>query len=68
VEEKMGTEKDRKRRRRQRRRKKLHKLKKKLEKADRLEEREFLVEKIRRISLNPKQDIPEKYHSFLEIS
>jgi len=61
----MGREKDRKLRRRQRRRLKLRKFKKRLAEATNLEERQFLVEKIRRISINPKQDIPEKYHDFL---
>jgi hypothetical protein len=61
----MGREKDRKLRRRQRRRRKLRKFKRRLVEATNLEERQFLVEKIRRISLNPKQDIPEKYHNLL---
>jgi hypothetical protein len=63
----MGREKDRKLRRRQRRRHKLRKLKKRLADAANLEERQFLVEKIRRISMNPKQDIPNKFHNLLEL-
>ncbi len=62
----MGREKDRKLRRRQRRRRKLRKLKIRLTKATNKEERQFLVEKIRHISLNPKQDNPEKFHDLLE--
>lgn len=61
----MGREKDRKLHRRQRRRQKLSKFKKRLAEATILEERQFLVERIRRISLNPKQDIPERYHNLL---
>jgi hypothetical protein len=62
----MGREKDRKLRRRQRRKRKLRKLKNRLENAANLEERQFLVEKIRRISLNPKQDVPKSLHNLLE--
>ena len=62
----MGREKDRKLRRRQRRKRKLQNLKNKLALSTKLEDRHHLVEKIKRISLNPKQDIPEKYHDLLE--
>lgn len=61
----MGREKDRKLRRRRRRKNKLHKFKQRLKNATKLEERQFLVDKIRRISLNPKQDIPEEFHKYL---
>ena len=58
----MAREKERKLHRRQRRRRKLQKLKKRLADAANIGERQYLVEKIRRISLNPEQDIPEKFH------
>jgi hypothetical protein len=61
----MGREKDRDLRRRRQRQQKLRKFKKRLTQATRQEERKFLVKKIRRISLNPKQDIPEKLHDLL---
>ena len=56
----MGREKDRKLRRRQRRVRKLRKLKARLAQA-KPQEREYLVEKIKRISLDPKRDIPEEF-------
>lgn len=64
----MSREKDRKLRRRQRRRWKLQKLKKRLADATNLGERQFLVDKISRISLNPKQDVPKRFHDMLETS
>ena len=62
----MAREKERKLHRRQRRRRKLQKLKKRLANAANIGERRYLVEKIRRISLNPEQDIPERFHDLLE--
>ena len=61
----MAREKDRKLHRRQRRRRKLQKLKKRLAEATNPGERQYLVEKIRRITLNPEQDVPEKFHDLL---
>jgi hypothetical protein len=53
----MGREKDRKLRRRQRRQLKLRKLKARLVEVKSIEERDLLIEKIRRISLDPKLDL-----------
>jgi hypothetical protein len=61
----MAREKDRKLHRRQRRRRKLQKLKRRLTNAAGLGERHYLVEKIQRISQNPEQDIPERFHDLL---
>jgi hypothetical protein len=54
----MGREKDRKLNRRRRRRKKLHKLKVKLAQTKDLKDRQYLIEKIRKISLYPNLEIP----------
>ena len=64
----MAREKERKLHRRQRRRRKLQKLKRRLADAANHGERQYLVEKIRRISLNPEQDVPEKFHDLLDNS
>lgn len=64
----MGREKDRKLHRRQRRERKLQTLKKRLADATSLGERQFLINKISRISLNPKQDVPNRFHDILETS
>jgi len=53
----MGREKDRKLRRRKRRRAKLHKLKARLVQTKDLKNRQQLIEKIRKISIYPNQDI-----------
>ena len=53
----MGREKDRKLRRRRRRRKKLHKLKVRLAQTKDLKERQRLIQKIVKISVNPPLDI-----------
>jgi hypothetical protein len=62
VKDNMAREKARKLHRRQRRRRKLQKLKRRLAHATNLGERQYLVEKIRRISLNPEQDVPKQFH------
>ena len=53
----MGTEKDRKRNRRRRRRRKLHKFKARLSESKDPKEREYLIEKIKKISLYPPTDL-----------
>jgi hypothetical protein len=61
----MAREKYRKLHCRQRRRRKLQKLKKRLAAAANIGEPQYLVEEIRRITLNPEQDVPEKFHDLL---
>jgi hypothetical protein len=55
----MGREKVRKLRRRQRRRVKLKKLKARLAVSKDPKERELIIQKIRRISFSPPQDLPK---------
>ena len=54
----MGREKDRKLRRRRRRRQKLHKLKARFSQSKDLKERQYLIQKIIKISVYPPMDIP----------
>jgi hypothetical protein len=54
----MGREKDRKLRRKKRRRAKLRKFKQRLARTRDLEERKRLIQKIRKISIHPPEDIP----------
>ena len=56
----MGREKDRQLRRKKRRRVQLHKYKGKLENTKDPKEREYLIQKINKISLYRKTDIPGK--------
>lgn len=56
----MGTEKARKLNRRRRRRRKLHKLKARLSESKDPKEREYLIEKIKKISVYPPTDLPKK--------
>ena len=56
----MGREKDRKLNRRRRRVTKLHTLKNKLAKTTNLKEKEYLTEKINKISFYPMKDIPKE--------
>jgi len=57
-DENMGREKDRKLHRKRRRRKKLHKLKARLAQSKDLKERQYLIQKIEKISVYPPKDIP----------
>jgi hypothetical protein len=59
-EEILGREIDRKLRRRRRRRTKLHKLKARLAQTKDLKERDRLIQKIHKISLNPPENIPSE--------
>lgn len=56
----MGREKDRKLRRRQRRQTKLRHLKSRLSQTKDLKERQYLINKIKKISIYKTPDIPEK--------
>ena len=56
----MGREKDRKLRRRKRRRAKLRKLKARLTQTKDLKERQYLIQKINKISVHKTSDIPTK--------
>lgn len=56
----MGREKDRKLRRRKNRRTKIHHLKKRLSQTKDLKERQYLINKIKKISIYQTTDIPNK--------